>query len=81
MAPSVSAASRFRIRPPRLRICSIPIASTTVTAAGRPDGIVATATAIAMRRISIMPTSRTKPRSIITTIATRTTYERKRATF
>ena len=69
VAPNVSAASKFLTKPPYLSIDSIPSASTTVTAAGSPSGIVATAIAIAIRNISLNGSPRSIPSPNISTTA------------
>ncbi len=77
--PSVSAARRFRTSPPRFSIASIPIANTTVTAAGNPSGIAATAIAIDIRSISVSDSPRNNPRIKIIINVPRMIYERRRA--
>ena len=77
--PNVSAAKRFLTRPPLRNIDSIPSASTTVTAAGSPSGIAATATAIARSIIDTNGSPRKSPSTSIIARATPMIPIRKRA--
>ena len=59
--PSVSTAGSLRMMARRFAMRFTPIASVTVTAAGSPSGIAATASAMEARNISTRSSPRTRP--------------------
>ena len=74
--PSVSTAGSLRMIARRFAIRFTPMASVTVTAAGRPSGIAATARAIDALNISTRSSPRTSPTTNVSTASTTITTSR-----
>ena len=74
--PSVSTAGSLRMMARRLAMRFTPMASVTVTAAGSPSGIAATASAMDARNISTRSSPRTRPTTNVS--AARPTMTKRR---